>query len=466
VRPEIIQELKKTLGEDRVLDSLVDRTTYAYDATWGEALPDVVVLPLSTEEVSAALKIAHRERIPVVPRGAASGLSGGAVPVAGGICLSLTRMNRILELDPRELIAVVQPGVVNMDLQEAAAKLGLFFPPDPASWYMATLGGNVAENAGGPRCLKYGVTKDYVLGLEVVLADGRIMRTGGRTIKNVAGYDLTSLLIGSEGTLGVVTEITLKLLPQPASRVTVMGVFDEIEQACDAVDRVITSGVLPLTTEIMDGDCIAAVQSQRDYDLPSDVDAILLIDVEGWPEALTHESEIVADACRAAGAREVRRARDENEAERLWAGRRAISAALSNLGDKLGEDVAVPRSRIPEMVTRIREIGQRHGLRTPIFGHIGDGNLHPYLICDRTDADVMERVHQAASEIFIAAINLGGTLTGEHGIGLAKRDYLNQGLDPLAREWMLAIKRLFDPENILNPGKVFEETDITSFSSV
>jgi glycolate oxidase len=466
VKPEIIQELKGTLGENRVLDSPVDRTAYAYDATWGEALPDVVVLPLATEEVSAVLKIAQRERIPVVPRGAASGLSGGAVPVAGGICLSLARMNRILEIDPDELIAVVQPGVVNMDLQEAAAELGLFFPPDPASWYMATLGGNVAENAGGPRCLKYGVTKDYVLGLEVVLADGRVMRTGGRTIKNVAGYDLTSLLIGSEGTLGVVTEITLKLLPQPASRATVMGVFDEIEQACEAVNRVITSGVLPLTTEIMDGDCIAAVQSQRDYDLPSDVDAILLIDVEGWPEVLTRESEIVADACRAAGAREVRRARDENEAEQLWAGRRAISAALSNLGDKLGEDVAVPRSRIPEMVTRIREIGQRYGLRTPIFGHIGDGNLHPYLICDRTDANMMERVRQAAGEIFTAAISLGGTLTGEHGIGLAKRDYLSQGLDPLARERMLAIKRLFDPNNILNPGKIFEETDTTSFSSV
>ena len=437
----------------------MERTPYAYDATWGEALPDVVVLPLSTAEVSATLKIAHREQIPVVPRGASSGLSGGSVPVAGGICLSLTRMNRILEINPDELIAVVQPGVVNMDLQEAAAEHGLFFPPDPASWYMATLGGNVAENAGGPRCLKYGVTKDYVLGLEVVLADGRLMRTGGRTIKNVAGYDLTSLFIGSEGTLGVVTEITVKLLPKPAGRATVMGVFDKIEQACDAVNQVITSGVLPLTTEIMDGDCIQAVQSQRDYGLPSGVDAILLIDVEGWPEALQGESHIVAEACRAAGAREVRLARDENEAEQLWAGRRAISAALSNLGDKLGEDIAVPRSKIPEMVSRIRDIGRRYGLRTPTFGHIGDGNLHPYLICDRTNAEMMQRVRQAAGEIFAAAISLGGTLSGEHGIGLAKRDYLSQALDPLAREHMLAIKRLFDPHDILNPGKVFEETD-------
>jgi glycolate oxidase len=461
MRPEIIRELKETLGQDRVLDSPVDRTVYAYDATWGEALPDVVAVPLSTAEVSATLRIAQRERIPVVPRGAGSGLSGGAVPVEGGICLSLTRMNRILEINPDELVAVVQPGVVNMDLQDAAAKLGLFFPPDPASWYMATLGGNVAENAGGPRCLKYGVTKDYVLGLEVVLADGRIMRTGGRTIKNVAGYDLTGLFIGSEGTLGVVTEIILKLLPKPAGRATVMGIFDEIQQACEAVNRVITCGVLPLTTEIMDGDCIQALQSQRDYGLPGDVDAVLLIDVEGWPEGLAQESEIVAEACRAAGARQVRRARDEAEAEQLWAGRRAISAALSNLGDKLGEDIAVPRSRIPQMVQCIRDIGQRYNLRTPIFGHIGDGNLHPYLICDRMDAEMMERVRKAAGDIFDAAIQLGGTLSGEHGIGLAKRDYLEKGLDPLARAQMLAIKRLFDPNNILNPGKIFAETDVT-----
>jgi glycolate oxidase len=458
MKHEVVRELKQALGPGRVLDSLIDRTAYAFDATWGEVVPGLVVLPEATAQVSAVLRIANRERVPVVPRGAGSGLSGGAVPVEGGICLSLTRMNRILEISLDELVAVVQPGVVNMDLQDALAEYGLFFPPDPASWYMATLGGNVAENAGGPRCLKYGVTKDYVLGLEVVLADGQVMRTGGRTIKNVAGYDLTSLLIGSEGTLGVVTEITVKLLPKPAARATVMGVFDRIEQACDAVNRVITSGVLPLTTEIMDGDCIQAVQSQKNYGLPSGVDAVLLIDVEGWPEALAREGEIVADMCRAAGAREVRLARDEAEAEDLWAGRRAISAALSHLGDKLGEDIAVPRSKIPHMVTRIREIGRKYGLRMPTFGHIGDGNLHPYLICDRTDPEMMERVREAAGEIFTAAIELGGTLTGEHGIGLAKRDYLSRGLDPVARQHMLALKRLFDPNNILNPGKIFEET--------
>jgi glycolate dehydrogenase FAD-linked subunit len=458
--PRIIKELRGTLGKDRVLDTDVDRVAYSYDATWGEALPGVVVLPQTTGEVSATLKVANRERIPVVPRGAASGLSGGAVPLEGSICLSLTRMNKILEINPDELIAIVQPGVVNMDLQDAVAKLGLFFPPDPASWYMSTLGGNAAENAGGPRCLKYGVTKDYVLGLEVVLADGRVMRTGGRTIKNVAGYDLTSLIVGSEGTLGVVTEITVKLLPRLPGRTTIMGIFSEIDQACEAVNRVITSGVLPLTTEIMDGDCITAVQRQKDHGLPNDADAVLLIDVEGWPDAMAHESQIVGDACRSAGAREVRCASDEAECERLWAARRSISASLSTLGDKLGEDIAVPRSKIPAMVRRIRDIGKRYGLRTPVFGHIGDGNLHPYLICDRANREMMGQVRQAAAEIFTAAIELGGTLTGEHGIGLAKRDYLDRALNPEAKRQMLAVKRLFDPNNILNPGKLFAETEI------
>ena len=458
--PRIVKELKKTLGQERVLDSDVDRVAYSYDATWGEALPDVVVAPLTIAEVAATLRIANRERIPVVPRGAASGLSGGAVPLEGGICLCLARMNKIVEISPDELVAVVQPGVINMDLQDAAAKHGLFFPPDPASWYMSTLGGNVAENAGGPRCLKYGVTKDYVLGLEVVLADGHVMRTGGRTIKNVAGYDLTSLIVGSEGTLAVVTEIIVKLLPKPAGRTTVMGIFAQIEQACEAVNRVITSGVLPLTTEIMDGDCIQAVQTQQDYGLPNDADAVLLIDVEGWPEATAHESRIVSAACRAAGAREVRCASDEVAAEKLWAARRSISASLSTLGDKLGEDIAVPRSRIPDMVRRVREIGRKYNLRAPIFGHIGDGNLHPYLICDRADAAMMLRVRQAAGEIFMSAIALGGTLTGEHGIGLAKRDYLGKALDAVAHRQMLAIKRLFDPNNILNPGKLFAETEL------
>ena len=458
----VIDELKATLGHEQVLDSAEDRLVYAYDTIWTEVLPDVVVLPLDTQQVSATLRIANQARVPVVPRGASSGMSGGSVPVAGGICLSMTRMNQILEINPDDTLAVVQPGVINMDLQTAAAAYGLFYPPDPASWHMSTIGGNVGENAGGPRCLKYGVTKDYVLGLEVVLADGQVMRTGGRTIKNVAGYDLTALFVGSEGTLGVVTEITVKLLPKPAATATVMGVFDQIEQACQAVSLVITSGVLPLTTEIMDGDCIEAVQRQKDYGLPTNVDAILLIDVEGWPDAVAREVKVVADACHRAGVREVRRARDASESDELWAGRRAVSAALSALGDKLGEDIAVPRSLIPAMARRIRQIAKEYELRIPIFGHIGDGNLHPALICDRSDASVMQRVRRAAAEILEAAVSLSGTLSGEHGIGLAKREFMRQALDPAACQHMLALKRAFDPNNILNPGKIFPETEWNS----
>lgn len=459
MKSEIIAELRSRIGAEHVLDSLPERIAYSYDATWGEQLPDVVVLAESVQHVSDTLIIANRERLPVVARGAGSGLSGGSLPVPGGICLCLTRMNKIVDILPGELVAIVQPGVVNLDLQHSAEKLGLFFPPDPASWYMATLGGNAAENAGGPRCLKYGVTKDYVLGLQVVLADGSVTRTGGRTIKNVAGYDLTSLFVGSEGTLGVITELTLKLLPKPPARKTVMAAFESIKQACDAVDRTLTSGILPLTTEIMDGDCIAAVQNHRDFGLPSDVDAILIIDVEGWPDAIEQESQIVANACQAAGARSVRRAADEVEADQLWAGRREAAAAMSSLGDKLGEDIAVPRNRIPDMIQAVRAIGKKHGLRVPIFGHIGDGNLHPYIICDRSDPAMMDRVRLAAAEIAAAAVELEGTLSGEHGIGLAKREILQRSTDPIAWQKMREIKRLFDPNNILNPGKIFADGD-------
>ncbi len=454
----VTDALVAAIGTDRVLTSRLELMTYSYDATWLEALPDVVVLPRTTAEVAAVMQIASRALIPVVPRGAGTGLSGGTIPLMGGIVLSLTQMKKIIEIDPEDSIAVVQPGVVNMDLQRAAQRLGLFFPPDPASWETATIGGNLAENAGGPRCLKYGVTKDYVLGLEVVLPDGRTMRTGGRTIKNVAGYDLTGLFVGSEGTLGVITEATLKLLPQPARRGTVLAVFESVEGACAAVNRVLGSGVLPLTTELMDSHTIQAVQRERNYGLPVDAGAVLLIDVEGSEEAIHYESRVVAEACRSAGALDVRSATDPAESALLWAGRRAVSASLANLGDKLGEDIAVPRSQIPEMVRRVHEASQRLGLRTVVFGHIGDGNLHPNIICDRTNPEEMKRVEELVAEIFNAALSLGGTITGEHGVGISKRPYIRQALDPVAYQEMLAVKRLLDPQGILNPGKIFEET--------
>jgi len=454
----VTDALLAAIGSDRVLTSRLERMTYSYDATWLEALPDVVVLPRTTAEVAAVMQIASRTRTPVVPRGAGTGLSGGTIPLMGGIVLSLTRMKQIIEIDPEDSVAVVQPGVVNMDLQRAAQRLGLFFPPDPASWETATIGGNLAENAGGPRCLKYGVMKDYVLGLEVVLPDGQIMRTGGRTIKNVAGYDLTGLFVGSEGTLGVITEAILKLLPQPPRRGTVLAIFESVDGACAAVNRVLGSGVLPLTTELMDNHTIRAVQHTRDYGLPSDAGAVLLIDVEGSEEAIRYESSVVAEACRSAGALGVRSATDPAQSALLWAGRRAVSASLANLGDKLGEDIAVPRSQIPAMVRRVHEASERLGLRTVVFGHIGDGNLHPNIICDRSNAEEMKRVEALAAEIFDAALSLGGTITGEHGVGISKRPFIRKALDPIAYQQMLALKRLLDPLGIVNPGKIFEET--------
>jgi len=454
----VTDALLAAIGSDRVLTSRLERMTYSYDATWLEALPDVVVLPRTTAEVAAVMQIASRTRTPVVPRGAGTGLSGGTIPLMGGIVLSLTRMKQIIEIDPEDSVAVVQPGVVNMDLQRAAQRLGLFFPPDPASWETATIGGNLAENAGGPRCLKYGVMKDYVLGLEVVLPDGQIMRTGGRTIKNVAGYDLTGLFVGSEGTLGVITEAILKLLPQPPRRGTVLAIFESVDGACAAVNRVLGSGVLPLTTELMDNHTIRAVQHTRDYGLPSDAGAVLLIDVEGSEEAIRYESSVVAEACRSAGALGVRSATDPAQSALLWAGRRAVSASLANLGDKLGEDIAVPRSQIPAMVRRVHEASERLGLRTVVFGHIGDGNLHPNIICDRSNAEEMKRVETLAAEIFDAALSLGGTITGEHGVGISKRPFIRKALDPVAYQQMLTMKRILDPLGILNPGKIFEET--------
>jgi glycolate oxidase len=452
----IIAELQEALGEDKVLTAPEELIVYSYDASWPDAVPGVVVSPLATEDVAVTLRIAERERIPVVPRGAATGLAGGSVPLEGSIALNMARMNEILEISPDDLVAVVQPGVVNQDLQEAAARYGLFFPPDPASYYMSTLGGNVSANAGGPRCLKYGVTTDYVLGLEVVLPGGKVMRTGGRTIKNVAGYDLTRLMVGSEGTLGVITEITVKLLPLPRAKGTVLALFRTLDEACEAMGAVLSGGVLPLTTELMDDLTIRAIEGHMELGLPAETGGVLLIDVDGWPEGVESASQAVEEICRLGGALAVQRAGTEEESERLWTGRRAITAALRHLGpDSLGEDLAVPRGKIPQMVRRIREVGAKYDLLIPVFGHAGDGNLHPNIICNRRDPEELKRVEQAAVEIMDAVIELGGTITGEHGIGLAKLDFVLRSLDPVALEQMRAIKKVFDPHNIMNPGKMF-----------
>ena len=455
---EWLEELKRELPEGRLLTSREDRVAYSYDATWEEGWPDAVVLAHATEDVVATLRVAQKYRVPVVPRGAASGLSGGSVPEHGGISLSLAPMRRIIEISPEDLVAVVQPGVINLDLQKALEPHGLFYPPDPASYDMSTIGGNIAENAGGPRCLKYGVTTDYVMGLEVVIPGGEVLRLGGRSIKNVTGYDLVRLFVGSEGTLGVVTEATLKLLPKPPATATVSAFFDNLNVAAETVVAVLTSGILPLTTELLDGVSIRVVEDFLHLGLPAGAEAMLLIAVEGETGCVKEEIARVEGICRTHGASTVETAATPEEESRLWRARRSVAAALGRLRPHtLGEDIAVPRSRIPEMVRTIQEIGERWGVTIAVYGHIGDGNLHPTIACDRNDPDEMDRVSKAAEEIFAAAVRMGGTLSGEHGIGTVKRAFLPSALPNNVLDMMKAVKQIFDPQGIMNPGKVFPD---------
>ncbi|HEY63909.1 MAG TPA: FAD-binding protein [Caldilineae bacterium] len=450
-----MRELQDILGPEAVLSQPEELITYSYDATWAEGIPDVVVNPTTTEQVAAVLRIADRERIPVVPRGAGTGLAGASVP-QGGIVLNLARMNRLREISPEDMVAVVEPGVVNQTLQEALQPYGLMYPPDPASLYMSTIGGNVATNAGGPRCLKYGVTKDYVMGLEVVLPGGQVLRTGGRQIKNVTGYNLTQLFVGSEGTLGVITEITLRLIPAPAARATVMAAYARLEDAAETVNAILSEGILPLTTELMDQACIRAVERKLQMGLPTEAEALMLIAVDGEPEAVHAQIRRVAEVCRRMGADPVEMATTPEEEERLWIARRSVSPALALIKpSRLTEDIVVPRSKIPAMIRRIQAIAREYDVMIPTFGHIGDGNVHPDIMCDRRDPEEMRRVALAAQAVFEATIELGGTLSGEHGIGLLKREFLPKELGPLAIEKMLAIKKVFDPNGIMNPGKVF-----------
>ncbi len=450
----IIKDLRGAVGADRVSTAPEDLVAYAYDGTWAEQQPDVVIHPQTTAEVAAVLRIADAARVPVVPRGAATGLAGGALPVAGGICLNMARMNRILDISIPDTLAVVQPGVVTLDLQKAVEKHGFFYPPDPASVYQCTIGGNVATNAGGPRCLKYGVTGDYVLGLEVVVPGGHVLRLGGRTIKNVSGYNLKELFIGSEGTLGVVTEITVRLIPKPAAQMTALAAFPRLADACQAVGNILQAGVVPLVTELMDHATIRAVEDFKHLGLPTDVEALLLVAVDGDADTVVREIAQVAAILQRSGAREVRQAHSAQESEALWEGRRNLSPAIQRLArNKLGEDITVPRSKIPEMVARLGDISRTNDLPIIVYGHIGDGNLHPTILCDRRDAAIMRRVEKAAADVLAAAVALGGTLSGEHGIGIFKREHMTLGVDANALAYMAGVKALFDPNGILNPGK-------------
>jgi len=459
LEPRLADELAGIVGSANVLLSDVDLLAYGFDGTWYESRPRCVVMPGSTAEVSAIHRLATRERLALTPRAMGSGLSGGSVPLAGSIVLNIMRLNRILEIDETNAVAVVQPGVVTADLQRAVEARGLFYPPDPSSLKQSALGGNVAENAGGARCLKYGVTADYVAALEVVLPGGEIIRTGGKMVKNVTGYDLRALFTGSEGTLGTITEITLRLLPLPKFSKTATAAFDRIEDAAATVIAILSAGVVPTSIELLDRLTMQCVEENRPTGLPVESDALLLFAVDGNYETVVDaELARIAAIAHASGATAIHVARDAAESNRLWEARRAISPALARKRPhKLGEDISVPRSELVAMVRAVREIAERHHLLIPLFGHAGDGNLHPNILCDRRDPVEMQRVRVAAREIFEAAVALGGTLSGEHGIGVLKKQFMELDLGPAALALMRRIKDAVDPLGIMNPGKIFPD---------
>ena len=455
----ILAQFEKITGKDGVLTTPEDLAVYGYDGTFEDHRPDVVVLPRTTEQVSRIVIQAASERIPVVTRGMGSGLAAASVPFQGGIVLAMTRMNHILEIDLANAIAHVEAGVVTADLQTAVEEFGLFYPPDPSSLRHSTIGGNIACNAGGPRCLKYGVTGDYVLGLTIVLADGRVIHTGGKLIKDVVGYDLTALFTGSEGTLGVVTEALLRLTAKPKFARTALVEYALLEDASRTVNAILSAGIVPATMELMDETALACIEEALHLGLPLDVEATLLIETDGADEAsVLREIEAIAIICKETGARRVKVAKDELERANLWQARRSVSPALARKApNKLGEDITVPRSTIPLAIRRLKAISAKYGLPIVIFGHAGDGNLHPNILFDKRDPVQWNKVEQMVAEEFALALELGGTLSGEHGVGMLKRRYMQQALGLVSLEIQKRIKAALDPLNILNPGKVFPE---------
>ncbi|HET9332427.1 MAG TPA: FAD-linked oxidase C-terminal domain-containing protein [Gemmatimonadota bacterium] len=450
--------LQQATHRDRVLTAREDLLTYASDATpLYRKTPGAVVIPRDAAEVAAVLALANEEGFAVVPRGAGTGLSGGAIPTESSVVLLFPSWNRVQEIDVANGTAWVEPGVITADLHRAVEAEGLFYPPDPGSMRVCTIGGNVAGNAGGLRGLKYGVTKDYVQGLEAVLPTGEWVRLGGKAIKDVAGYGLKDILVGSEGTLAVFTRVLVRLVPKPVRTRTLLAGFASIHAAGEAVATILGERIVPCTLEFLDAVTIRAVESLGDLGLPEGLEALLLIEVDGHPAAVEEDSHAIGSICRRLGARRVRRATSEEEAEDLRSARRAAFSALARLGPTaILEDATVPRSAVPEMLVRIHEIAARHGATFGVFGHAGDGNLHPTCLTDVRDPQSIARAEAAFEEIFAAAIALGGTITGEHGVGLAKRRFLPAQVGDPAIRFMRQIKAALDPNHVLNPGKVFE----------
>ena len=458
VKSKEIEQRLREIFADRLLMDVSDLVSYGFDASFGQYMPDYVVQVLSTEDVQNVVKLADEYIIPIYARGASTSLSGGALPVKGGIVVDFSQWNDEFEIYPDDLIIKTRPGVITGKIHALAEKHNLMYPPDPSSSVVCTIGGNLAENAGGPRGIKYGVTKDYVIGLEVVMADGEVIRTGGQTIKNVTGYDLTKLLIGSEGTLGIITEATLRLIPKPLDTKTAMIIFDDLYTAGKSISKILTSGVRPSKMEILDHNALNKVEDYAGLDLPRDAAAILLIEVDGNPENLGDELDTIQKALKEIDVENVEIAESKEAEDKLWQVRKLVSPAVVESGyTKISEDATVPLSKIPEMFKKIDEIKTKYDLNIVVFGHAGDGNLHPTINTNMRDENEVRKTEDAVEEIFNYAIELGGTLSGEHGIGVMKKAFIKKEMGEAGVRYQQMIKKALDPKNILNPGKIFPE---------
>lgn len=455
-KPEVIEKLKSIVGAENVLVEPEKVEPYGADAVKEKFPPEAVVFPENTQQMSEILKLANEEIFPVTARGGGVGYTGGAVPVDGGIVIGTDRMNKIVEINADDLYVICQPGLTTFELQQAVEGRGLLFPPDPASYKDSFIGGNIAENAGGMRTPKYGVTKHSVLGLEVVTATGEIIRTGGRTVKNVVGFDLTGLMCGSEGMLGIITKATLKLLPMPEATATVRASFQSMEAACNVLTKFTPEGLLPMAMEVIDRNCIGAIEENYAFGFSPESQAILLVAVDGAREQVEKDSRLIERILTENGGFDILRSENKDDENKLWDARRAISPSLMKYGTlKINEDVVVPRSRVPELVAKVEEIGRRHNTFVANFGHAGDGNIHVNFLCDRDDPESIGRARECVKETFALSVELGGSISGEHGIGYVKAQYLDMAIDAPTLEIMKGIKKVFDPNGILNPGKMF-----------
>ncbi len=455
---QAIERLTQILGQERVRTSQEELSVYAFDGTAIlHQLPACVVLVDAVEQVADVLRIASETYTPVVTRGSGTGLAGGSVPSPGCIVLCLVKLNRILEVDTANLTMTVEPGVLTQTIADSAMSAGLFYPPDPGSIKISTIGGNVANNSGGLRGLKYGVTRDYVMALDVALVDGRILKTGTKCVKDVAGFSLRDLFIGSEGTLGVITKITLKLIPPPETKATMLGLFDRMTDAARTISAIIEARIIPCTLEFLDRTTVTCVEDYAHIGLPTDVEALTLMEVDGHPAQVAEAADEIEKIARAHCARDVRRAGSDDEARQLASARRTAFSALARRAPTvILEDVTVPRSQLAAMVAAVESIAEEHDVEVGTFGHMGDGNLHPTFLTDERDEQQMHRVEAALKQVFETAVELGGTITGEHGVGLAKKPFLPGALGDVPLDVMRSLKGVFDPDGILNPGKIFD----------